>query len=263
MQDDIFKKIENAKPLDFGEVLSQSFDLYKKSFSQGLIHTLIAIIIGIPFLLIIYIPVLPMYVEILQNAGDPYYEPSALNTYSPVMIIGWVILVFLLSLIMQVVNYSIYGHFFKQLKNIDYGTQEDEGGYFTLLQKHFGKILLLTLAMTGIAVAGALLCYLPLFYLMVPLHWFFPIFVFNEELSVSEVIKAAFKLGNKYWLVFFGLGIVVSIIASIGMIVCYIGLIATLFFTYIATYVAYKHTIGFGDHGDAISQIGKPLPETS
>ena len=260
MEHPIFEKIQKSPQPDFGDILSKSFELYKKTFSQGLTHTLISLVVIIPFVLIVYIPLIPMYVEMLQNAGDPYYQPTFMEDYTPVMMVGWVIIVFILSFIMQMVNMSIYGHYFKELKRADYGTNEDIGGYFTILKTHFNKLLLLSLATMGIAILAALLCYLPIFYVMVPLHWIFPIFIFNDKLSVSDTIKAAFKFGNKNWLLFAGLGIVVSIIASLGAIACYIGMIATLFFTYIATYVTYRDTIGFDDV-DGISSIGKPLEE--
>ena len=142
---------------------------------------------------------------------------------------------------------SVYGHFMKFLKKEDAGSNEDIGGYFTILKEHFGKLLLLSLASMGIAILATLLCYLPIFYVMVPLHWIFPMFIFNEKLSVSDTIKAAFKFGNKNWGIFFGLGFVCIILASLGAIACYIGMIATMFFTYIATYVTYRDTIGFDE----------------
>ncbi|MBW2936810.1 hypothetical protein KXJ69_01755 [Aureisphaera sp. CAU 1614] len=260
MEHPIFEKIQRSPQPDFGDVISKSFELYKKTFTQGLTHTLISLVVVIPFILIIYIPLIPMYIEMIQNAGDPYYTPTAFEDYSIAMIVGWVILVFLFSFLMQMVNMSIFGHFFKDLKRMDYGTNEDIGGYFTLLKTHFSKLFMLSLATLGIALLAALLCYLPIFYVMIPLHWAFPIFIFNDKLSVSDTIKAAFKFGNKNWLTFAGIGIVVSIIASLGAIACYIGMIATLFFTYIATYVTYRDTIGFEDV-DGISSIGKPVEE--
>ncbi|MEZ4859611.1 MAG: hypothetical protein R2781_12490 [Flavobacteriaceae bacterium] len=260
MEHPIFEKIEKSKAPDFGDVISKSFELYKKTFSQGLMHTLISLVVIIPFILIVYIPLIPMYVEMFQQMGDPYYRPDFMDNYTPAMIVGWVLLVFIFSFLMQIVMMSIYGHFFKELKKMDYGTNEEIGGYFTLLKTHFGKLLMLSLATMGIAIVASLLCYLPIFYVIIPLHWVFPIFIFNTTLSVGDTIKAAFKFGNKNWLVFAGIGIVVSIIASLGAIACYIGMIATLFFTYIATYVTYRDTIGFEDV-DGISSIGKPLQE--
>ncbi|MCH9660393.1 MAG: hypothetical protein K0U54_05725 [Bacteroidetes bacterium] len=259
MNTSIFKRIENAKSPDFGDVISNSFDLYKKYFSQGLTHSLIALAVAIPFILIVYIPLIPFYMDMLQNAGDPYYQPNILEDYSIGMIVAWYVLIFVGSFLMQMVNMSVFGHFMKFLRKEETGSGEDIGGYFTILKNNFSKLLLLSLAIMGIAVVSAMLCYLPLFYAMVPLHWIFPIFIFNEKLGVGDTIKAAFKYGNKNWGILLGIGIVAGIMGSLGAIACYIGIIATMFFTHVATFVTYRDSIGFeGDDHDPISNIGKP-----
>ncbi len=247
MEHPIFKKIENSKKPDFGDILSKSFELYKKTFSVGLIHGLISLAVVIPFLLIVYIPIIPTYIELIEHSGDPYYQPTFLEDFSPVMIIVWVLIVFVMSFLMQVLNISIYGHFFKALKNEDLNTTDDIGGYFTIAKNHFGKIIVLSLASMGVALLAALLCYFPIFYVMVPLQLVIPIFVFNQEMSVGDIVKAGFRLGNKYWLIFFGLIFVSAIFSAIGVIACYIGVIATMFFSYIVTYYMYKDTVGFED----------------
>ncbi|MDC8003078.1 hypothetical protein POV27_03390 [Aureisphaera galaxeae] len=260
MEHPIFKKIENSKPADFGDIFSKSFEIYKTHFTEGLVHTLISIGVSIPLLLIVYIPVLPLYIEMMQNAGDPYYTPSFLDEYSLPVILGWYLLVFLMSFLMQAINFSIYGHLFKVLKKKDFNTNEDVGGYFDIIKRHFGKMIVLSLASAGIAILATLACYIPLFYVIVPLHWIFPIFIFNEDLGVSDIIKAAFKFANKNWLMFALLGIVCGILGSIGIIGCYIGIIFTYFFPYMATYVTYRDCIGFDDV-DEISSIGQTVEE--
>lgn len=247
MEHKIFQKIEQSAKPDFSNIISKSFDLYKKVISEGIIHSLIGLAIAIPFILIIYVPMVPIYVDVLQNAGDPYYQPNIFEDMAPAMIAAWVFIVFVMSFIMQVFNFSVFGHFLKFLKNKDLGTNDDIGGYFTIAKEHFGKIIVMSLATTGIALLAMLACYLPIFYVMVPLTLINPIFIFNPELSVGDMVKASFKLGNKYWGVLFGLIFVSSLIASAGMIACYIGLIATMFFSYIVYYYIYKDTIGFDE----------------
>lgn len=260
MEHPIFKKIENSKPADFGDIFSKSFEMYKENFSEGLMHALISIAVSIPLMLIVYIPLFPMYMEMMQNVGDPYYTPSVLEDYSIAIIIGWYILVFILSFVMQVINMSIYGRFFMVLKKKDFGGHEDVGGYFDIIKQHFGKLILLSLATMGIALLATMLCYVPILYAIVPMHWIFPMFIFNQELSVSDTVKAAFKFANKNWLMFFLLGFVCIIVSALGYVICGIGIILTYFFFYIATYVTYRDCIGFDDV-DAISEIGNPEVE--
>ncbi|MBQ0788328.1 MAG: hypothetical protein KBT69_12555, partial [Oceanihabitans sp.] len=63
---------------------------------------------------------------------------------------------------------------------------------------------------------------------------------------VSEIVKSGFALGNKKWLISFGLIIVSSLLASmVGMIMCFIGIFVTASFAYIPAYYIYKESIGF------------------
>lgn len=252
MKMDIFQRIENAARPDFGDILSKSFELFQKLFKEAVMHGLVSLLVLIPFFIVVYVPILPMYMEMLQHAGDPYYSPSALDDYSIAFIIGWVILVFIMSFILQVVSMSIAVHFYKVTKNTDMGTQDATGGYFDLLKSNFGKLMMLSLATFGIAVLAALACYLPIFYVMVPLQLVVPILAFNEKLGVSDIIKAAFKLGNKYWLIAFGLIWLSSLIAQLGIILCGIGIIFTAYFVHVVVYYFYKDSVGFDDTEDVI-----------
>lgn len=245
-QDPIFQKIDHATPVDFGGILSKSFELFKKVWVEALLHALVSIAIFIPFLIIIYAPLLPFYAEMIQNIGNPNYNPdNLLEGYGIEMIIGWAVLVFIIAFLIQPLAYSITGHFMQHCKKIDMGDEEPIGSYIDIAKKHFGKLFLLSLATMGIAIVAALLCYLPLFYVIVPLTLLLPVFVFNSHLSVGDIIKASFKLGNKYWLMVFGLMIVSSIISSLGMIFCFIGILVTTYYQYIVTYYFYKDSVGF------------------
>ncbi len=252
MNSNIFQRIESSTKPDFGDILSKSFDLFQKLFMEAVKHGLVSLLVVVPFILIIYVPLMPMYIELLMNAGDPYYHPTGLEEYSIAIIIVWVIAVLIISFILQVVILSINAHFYKVCKNIDLEIDEPAGGYFDLLKNNFGKLLVLSLATFGIAIVATLLCYLPIFYVMVPLQLFLPILAFNDKLSVSEIIKAAFKLGNKYWLIIFGLVILSSIVAQLGIILCGIGLVVTAYFVHIVMYYLYKDTLGFDERSEEI-----------
>ena len=256
MQTDIFHKIERAGKADFGDILSKSFNIFKDVWVDGLTHVLLTMIAIVPFLLVVYIPLLPMYIEMLTYGGDPYYyEPSV--DYSILYWIVYVMIVLVLSFVMQVFTFVITAHFYMVVKKKDTGSPEDVGGYFVFLKGNFTKLLLLSLATFGIAIVAALACYLPIFYVMVPIQLMIPIFAFNKELSVSEIIKAGFKLGNKYWLIVFGLIIVSSLIAQLGIILCIIGIFATAYFVHLPMYYFYKDTVGFDD---ASQNLGDNIP---
>ena len=115
---------------------------------------------------------------------------------------------------------------------------------------------MIALSSVGITVLAALLCYLPLIYVMVPIYFFVPFFGFNSDLRIGEIINASFKLGNKKWLITFGLVIVSSFLSSIlGYLACGIGILFTSAFIYHPIYFIYKDVIGFDAH-EALDDIG-------
>ncbi|MCW8980762.1 MULTISPECIES: hypothetical protein [Altibacter] len=251
MEHPIFSKIENANKPDFGDILSKSFELFKKVWEQALYHALMSMVVVIPMILLIYIP----YIAFIfymggfdgYNSYDTYgyYNEPDLTPYIPVLIL-YLIAVFILIFLVQAVVYGITAHFIRVLKKVDMGTTEDVGGYFDLIKGNFKKLFMLSLATFGIAIAATLACYLPIFYVMVPLQLVVVFFAFHPELSVSEIIKASFKLGNKYWLTIFGLIIVAGLIAQLGLLLCLVGVFVTAFFVHIPMYFIYKDTVGMG-----------------
>jgi len=250
MESSLFERIENARRPDFGDILSKSFKLFADVWVESLVHCLLTFLVAIPIMLIVYIPLFPMYAEILTDGnyrGD--FDPSV------AWIVGYVLLILAASLIVNIFAYAIYAHFFAVLKKKDLGTNEEIGGYFSYLKNNFTKLFVLNLATLGIALLAALLCYLPIFYVMVPLQLVIAIFAFNPELSVSDLIKASFKLGNKYWLIFFGLIILSSLIAQLGILLCGIGIFATAFFAYIPIYYVYKDCIGFDQQDGQVGML--------
>jgi len=252
----LLQKIENANSPDFGNILSTSFDLFKKTWIDGFLHLVITALAAIPLLLVIYIPLIPVFIEAAQSGATPEnFQPNL--DYPILAIVGYAIAVFLAIILTQVLSIGITAHFFKVCKNKDFNSQENDGGYFYFLKgKNFGKLFVLSLATFGIAIGAVMLCYLPIFYVMVPLQLMVIIFAFNDKLSVSDIISISFKLGNKFWLLVFGLIIVSSMIAQLGIIFCFVGVFFTAYFAHIPIYYFYKETIGFsGDSEDSSEEF--------
>src|SRR5690606_23688375 len=221
------------------------FELFKKIWVEGMLHLLIIMAVILPLLVVLYVPFIAIIVEANAHGTQPDFNPFL--EYSVAWIAIYIVVFLVVMIIIQTIAYGITAHFFQVCKKADTGTPIEIGGYFEYLKNHFQKILVLSLAAFGITMLAAILCYLPIFYVMVPLQLMFVIFAFNPELSVSEIVKSGFKLGNKFWLIAFGLIIISSMIAQLGIILCGIGILATAFFTHLPMYYFYKETIGFDD----------------
>ena len=239
-------KIRQNNPLDFGDIFSKSIDLFKKTWLQGFIFTILSILIMIPAILIIYVPLFGMiaFQDIAQyEYGDPDFPLMAMLPF---------FLLFILAIILlNAVIFAMTAGFFKVMKKMDDGGEASTGDIFMYVKgKYLGKTLVISLMVVGISLLAALLCYLPIFYVMVPLNFAAVIFAFNPQLTPSEVIKASFNIGTKKWLIGFGLIIVSTILSElVGLLLCGIGIFFTAAFVYHPIYLMYKQVVGFEADG--------------
>jgi hypothetical protein len=102
------------------------------------------------------------------------------------------------------------------------------------------------LANVGVAVLALLMCVLPIFYVMIPLMFITPIFVYNPELSILEVLKSSFALGHKKWGITFAITLLNIITLYILIILsCGIGALFFSCFLQMPIYILCKKIILF------------------
>ncbi len=86
MQSNIFRKIEQAPKIDFGDNFSKSFELFKKIWLQGLYHGLLSLLVSIPFLLLMYAPFFTMYVKMFKTfMNGRHYLPEL--DFTPIQVV--------------------------------------------------------------------------------------------------------------------------------------------------------------------------------
>lgn len=251
MANNLFQKIETSKPVDFGNIFNKSIDLFKKVWLQGFIHLLISMVVIIPLILMMYIPIFAIagvagYESNYGEFGDYGVGEEELSVGLTIL---FVFIVLIVSIIASAFQFGINAHFYRVCKQADDGERESTSYFMFFKGKYLTKIITIAIATFGIALLALLLCYLPIFYVMVPLQLLGVIFAFNPDMGVSDLINASFKLGNKIWLVAFGLIIISSLLAQIvGMLLCFIGVFFTAAFVYMPVYYLYKDAIGFDDN---------------
>ena len=238
----LLNKIDNTKALDFGTIFSQSVELFKKVWVQGLVMLLLTMLLMVPFYIIMYLPMLGMGLidfEPLQNREN-------MQDFSLLLMVPFFIFIFLFSFIAIVIGFGMKASFYRICKLKDLEEMGTDDYFYYLKKPYLGKVIKLSLATFGITIAAILLCVLPVFYVMVPVALMNVIFAFNPDLSTSEIVKAGFRLGNKKWLLTFGLMIVSGFLAGIvGLLMCCIGIYVTSSFAYLPTYFIYKDSVGF------------------
>lgn len=245
----LLEKIERAKSLDFGTIFNQSIELYKKTWVQGLVMLLLTLLLMVPFYLIMYIPMIAMGLfnpESLQNIEE----------FNPILMIPFILIMIVFMFFAMVISFGMKASFYRICKLKDLNKAESDDYFFYLKKPYLGKVIKLSLATFGITLVAALLCILPVFYVMIPITLMNVVFAFNPDLSTSEVVKAGFKLGNKKWLMTFGLLFVSGILAeTVGLLMCCVGIFVTISFVYLPIYFIYKESIGF-EETHAIHEIG-------
>ena len=243
-------KVQEAKELDFGDIFGKSIDLFKKTWAQGFLNLLFTMLFVFPLILIIYAPMITFAIAQEGQFNNGSEPPIALimSTMGIAIVVGMLLGTFIMAL---------KAGFYSVVKKIDDGKEVTVKDHFAFFKaEYLKKTFVLSLMSAGIGVLAYILCFLPIIYVMVPLSLTAIIFAFNTELSPSEVIKSSFSLGNKKWLIIFGLLFVSGIMAEIvGLLLCGIGILFTVSFVYLPVYVVYKDVIGFEDD-DEIKQIG-------
>lgn len=245
--DSLLQKIAQTKPLDFGEIISNSIDLFKKVWLKGFLVVLIvviaAMIISFVFELIGLAPdTFDFNYEFDLESLSGFYSKNALYSVPQTILVSTLTL-------------ALVAAFYRICKQIDSGETGQDDYFYFLKKEYFKKVFMLGIIYTLIATVAQLLFFIPYIYVFVPLSYFAVIFAFNPDLSEIEIVKASFALGNKKWLITFGALFVTGMIGMLGILGCVIGLLFTISIVYLPVFLIYKEVIGFKAHNE-IEKIG-------
>ncbi|WP_111309210.1 hypothetical protein [Confluentibacter sediminis] len=247
--DVLLTKIDNAKDLDFGTIFSQSIELFKKTWVQGLVMLLLTFGLMIPFYVLMYLPLIGMGLtspESFESGGD----------FNVALMIPFYLMILVFVFFAMIIGFGLKSAFFRicRIKDFNEATSDD---YFYFFKKpYLGKTIKLAAITFGIGMLATMLCVFPIIYAMVPLALINVIYAFNPEMTASDIVKVGFKLGNKKWLITFGLMFVAGLLAQmVGMIMCFVGVFITASFAYLPFYFIYKESIGFNE-AHIIDEIG-------
>lgn len=249
-------KINLNKAIDFGDILSKSFELFKKTWLQGFLMMLLSIVISIPVMFLAYIPILLVFIPLgLMSEEFARNQELGVGMTILMIIVGLLVYLFVFT-IMFAVQFLMKGAYYKICYNKDVanGAPDD---YFSFFKKRYLlKAIQLGVVSFIAIVLGFMFLVIPGLVLMVPIMLLPVVFAFNPELSARELFTLSLKLGLKKWFMVFGLIFVSGIVAQItGMMLCGIGVFITMSFGYLPVYYVYKDVIGFRAD-DPIAKIG-------
>ncbi|MBO3099577.1 hypothetical protein [Gelidibacter pelagius] len=248
-------KVANAKDLDFGTIFNQSIELFKKSWLQGFLMQLFVIVLMLPFMIILYVPFI---LAIINQSESGQFDPNSMDGFFAGFSIVYIILFMVGMLVIAAIQMALNAAFFRVLRSLDEGREVKTSDLFYFMKaQYFGKIVLLMLVTILIAIPAALFFYIPFIYVLVPMSFFTIIFAFNPEWSIGDIVGSAFRLGNKKWLLTFGLFVVsYAAIMILTMVTCGLGSLFLAPFMYHPTYFIYKGVVGFEDVSE-MNKIGE------
>ena len=250
----ISKRIENAKDLDFGTIFSETIELFKKTWLQGFLLHLFSLVVMLPLIIIFYVPFIGMVIA-QQESG--YANPNTFDEFFAGMSIIYILLLVVGVLLLATITYALTAAYIRMIKKLDHGESVTTSEFFYFLKaKYLQKIFIIMLISIVIVIPSALLCYIPLLYVLVPMSFFYMFFAFNPDMGIGDIIKLSFKLGNKKWLITFGLLVVIYLIVLVlTLVTCGIGQLFVQALLFHPSYLIYKHVVGFNEKSE-IEQIG-------
>ncbi len=244
--DDLQLQIQNAKPLDFGTILDQVIDLFKKIWLKGFLVILLLVLVTL--IITFLLSLIGLGPETITS--DWYYEFNFFTYYQENLISSLPQTILLGSFTLGLV-----AGFYRTCKGVDHNTPVDDDLFYYFKGDHLRKVFMLGVIYALIATIAQSLFFLPYIYVVVPLSFFSVIFAFNPELTELEIVKLSFNLGTKKWLLTFGLLVLTGIMGMLGAIACGIGMLFTISIAYLPVYFIYKNTIGFIEKSE-IDEIG-------
>lgn len=246
----IQEKIHKSHPVDFGTVFNQSIDLFKQTWTQGLIMFIIlfVLIFGIQFLL-----AMPLIAVVTSSK---YMDTSSIDSYHFLLGLLFIVFVFFFFAAIITIANGLLGGLYNIYKKADHNEFYSTNDLFFLLKKNtFFKTFKVSLLQLLIILGSYFLCFFPIIYTSIPISYIIVVYTFNPDLSSREVIKLAFKIGNKNWAQTFLLRMVTSLVSFAGLFICGIGFFATFAIVLIPLYYVYKHAVGF-EYENEINTIG-------
>ena len=169
-------------------------------------------------------------------------DPEALqqNELPPMAAIAMAILFPVFAIGVTTFALALNAAFLKMCREKDLGKESSDDYFYFFKEGRLGKVFILALYTFGLSILGAMACGVGMFYVMVPVSLIPAFLAFSNDLSPLEMVKASFTLGNKNWLVIFGLVFVSAFVAQLGLVLCCVGVLFTAMLAKVPTYYMYK-----------------------
>ena len=242
------KKISENPKLDFGVVLDQVIDLYKKMWLKGFVTVIMIVIVA--FAVNFLFAALGLSAEPDIDLNEGIFQVEAIYSIEG-LLYGYP-----QSILVSLVSLGVLASLYRMMRFEYHEKTKNDAFFYFFNGAYFSKIFMLAIIYATIALVSQLFFVIPYIYIFIPLSYFAIVFANNPELTEMEIVKLSFYIGTKKWLLTFGLMLVTGILGMLGIIACGIGLLFTISIMYLPVYIIYRDVIGFDGSTD-IDLIGK------
>jgi hypothetical protein len=232
-------RIKNAKQLDFGNLINDVIELFKKIWLKGFITVLLilasAVMVNAVFILIGF--------SVQNFSMQSSFDFSNFNDFFEIYF--WnVIYAIPQNILISTMTLAFLASFYRMCKQVVLAETEQDDYFYFFKKEYFSKVFMLGIIFTCIAVLAQIMFIIPYLYVFIPLSFFSVVLANNPDLDEIGIVKISFKLGNKKWFITFVTIFVAVILGMLGIIACFIGLLFTLSIVYLPSFFIYKEVVG-------------------
>lgn len=222
-----------------GEIISHAFDMYKGIFLYAILAMVIYFIVSMIIQPLSGFDSNSFSEEIRSADGDF----SSINIWA---IPGMKVYYGLSGIVSLLLSPLYVGIIYIANK---YNNQErlQAADLFIGYRQNFVQIVIYSLLAHVIMAISIVMCFLPLFFVIPFLLLGYPVLLF-ENASFTEAFSKSFKIAKENYAVFLGTSILGLLITISGILLCGIGIVATLPFYFVVMYSTY------------VAFCGKPRP---
>jgi uncharacterized membrane protein len=218
-----------APQVKWGEWINEGWQLFANRWQVWVPMMLV-------FFIVLVVPILPVYVLLfslsLANPNDPEAVASPLI---PLLGLGGGLITFGLAAFMLG---GIYRTAFKQIRGEPISLRDLFSGG-DLVFSMLGALLLIALCVN----IGTVFCIVPGFLAMGLLFFTLPL-IAERRLGVIDAMKLSFETTRPNMWMFMLFAFVVGLLAGLGAVACYVGLLVTYPLHFLITAAAYKDVFG-------------------
>lgn len=215
----------------WGEWISEGWQMFADKWQVWVLQILV---VGGIFLIPL-VPFVLMMLSIQAQAVSTPDQPPVLPALFFPMVFGMVVFSLLAG---PFFLSGLYKTAFKQLRGepISVGDVFSGGDIFP-------QVLGAIIATAFFTMLGALFCILPAYVVSGLLFFAVPLIV-ERRVGIGEALSTSFNATKGNWFMFTLFAIVVQLLASLGGIACYVGILATLPLQFTITAIAYRDIFG-------------------